>query len=35
MKTVKIAARAPQRLTWQFPWLLVAAYGVALYIGLA
>jgi hypothetical protein len=35
MKGIKLTARNPQRLTWQFPWLLVAVYGVALYFGLA
>jgi len=35
MKGVQIAAVVPQRLRWQFPWLFVAAYGVALYFGIA
>lgn len=25
----------PKRVTWQFPWIFVAAYGIALYFGIA
>lgn len=34
MSRISIAASAPQRLKWQFPWLFIAAYGVALYFGI-
>ena len=35
MTTIKLTAAAPRRLTWQFPWMFVAAYGLALYLGVA
>ncbi len=35
MTTIKLAAAAPQRIQWQFPWVFVAVYGVALYFGIA
>lgn len=35
MSSIRIAAAAPKRLSWQFPWIFAVAYVALAYLAIA